>query len=103
RTQRSLGLHGAFDRNAMIGAALRRAGGIMAPCRPGELTRSVWSSLEPLASAGDLSQAHVEEVLEALLMIGDFVELSFIDGQGREITRICLIPPAFVSRADTRV
>lgn len=104
RTARSLGLGAAFTIEALLGAALRRAAGILAPCTPGELCRAVWQSLAPIAGADGPKFADVEHTLDQLLVVGDVAEVLFTDEQrGNDRIRLCLVPPAFVALPDNRM
>jgi hypothetical protein len=98
RTRASLGLNEfTADIRPFIAATLRRAAGIMCPCRPWELSRAVWTSLQPLG--GGVTEALVQDVLDEVLMIGDLAEVAFSNDDGsNDRLRLCLVPLAFVRR-----
>ena len=98
RTLASLGLPSHCDSTTLVAASLRRAGAIQSPCRPWELSRAVWTSLQPLAAVAGIDADLVDAVLDELLMVGDFAEVLFRaeDGNADDRLLLCLTPPAFV-------
>ena len=106
RTRASLGLDGkADDPRSFIAAALRRAAGIMCPCRPGELVRAVSASLRPLADAILVTEPLIQDVLDEMLMIGDVAEVIFDSGPDspHDKLSLCLMPFSFVRRSQGQV
>jgi hypothetical protein len=100
RTLASLGLPSHCDSATLVAASLRRAGAIQSPCRAWELSRAVWTSLQPLAAVAGIDADLVDAVLDELLMVGDFAEVLFRadDGNSDDQLLLCLTPPAFVSQ-----
>ena len=82
----------------LLAAALRRAAGVLCPCPPGELTRSVVRSLQGL-SPNDVLPGLVGDTLDALLAYGDLLELAASEEPGGPRRRlIYAAPPTFVLR-----
>ncbi len=90
---------GNLDDYAFLGALLRRSAGASCPCSPATLVSSVIDCLQHLPQASVLRE-RLEDVLEHLIVMGDFLELSqvTIDDSNVKGTWIFIGPPSFVAR-----
>lgn len=96
RAVTTLGLDGAsFDLFSVEGlsASLRRAASFLCPASPRRIVDTVFSALSPLHK--ELERDFVAETLDALVALGDLLELR----QAGEQTRLIFLgPPSFVEK-----
>ena len=84
-----------------IAGALRRAAGFLCPCSPTTLIRAVLRPLEGVVSNLDGVRERVEDILDAVVAVGDLQEHSDIDqdtSQPRQGRLLYPSPPTFVVR-----
>ncbi|HEY6347638.1 MAG TPA: hypothetical protein VIY49_39610 [Bryobacteraceae bacterium] len=99
-TRRALGLPvldgDALD-DALLGALLRRASGILCPCSPATLSSTVAASLEGLAENRDAIVKRLTGITDSLMIYGDLLELSHttIDDPAAKGTWVFAAPPSF--------
>jgi hypothetical protein len=95
----TLGLNASLDVMSREGLAvsLRRAASFLCPTSRSALTRAVVEVLSGLPGFGDLTEAEVEDLVEALVSYGDLLELP-LDDAGRKRRQIFLGAPAWVQR-----
>lgn len=84
-----------------LAAALRRLAGFLCPCSPRTLVRTMVDSHRGLFADEDLFVELVEKSIEALVAIGDLLELSDVALVGEQVRSTWLVaaPPAFVARS----
>jgi hypothetical protein len=89
-------------RASTIAQALRRACYVLAPCSRSDLARGVSTSFAGLGGDGDEVRAEVDEILEALLVYGDLLEMRPSDADDWRTSDFVLrpAPPTFVRRSD---
>jgi hypothetical protein len=89
-------------RTRTIAQALRRACYVLAPCSRSDLVRGVSISFDGLGGDGEEVRAEVDEILEALLVYGDLLEMrsSATDEWHTNAFVLRPAPPTFVQRAD---
>jgi hypothetical protein len=90
---------GGID-DGYIAGALRRLAGFLCPCSPKTLLRSMVESHRGLAGAPEDFAARVEDVLEALVAVGDLLELRDVTTLDETVkaTWVFAAPPSFVLR-----
>ncbi|MEG3178731.1 hypothetical protein U1872_21070 [Sphingomonas sp. RB3P16] len=83
-----------------LAAVLRRLAGFLCPCSPRTLVRTMIDSHRGLVADEDSFEALVERSIEALVAIGDLLELSDVALVGEQVRSTWLVaaPPAFVAR-----
>lgn len=83
-----------------LAAALRRLAGFLCPCSPRTLVRTMIDSHRGLIADEDSFEELVERSIEALVAIGDLLELSDVALVGEQVRSTWLVaaPPAFVTR-----
>lgn len=84
----------------LIAALIRRAAGIMCPCSPGTLQRTVLDSLFRLSDEPERLKEDVETAIEKATIAGDLLELNQVatDDPDVKSTWLFAAPPAFVAR-----
>ncbi len=94
-----LGAIGGLD-DVYVAASLRRLAGFLCPCSPRTLVRTMAEAHRGLHPADAEFPDRVEEVVEALVAIGDLLELSDVATLDETVkgTWVFAAPPAFVSR-----
>lgn len=98
----SFELKGTPSPIAIIAAALRRLCGFACPCPQSALVRMAYRSLSVLPLEPDELRAHVETVLEDLIVCGDLLELAHmaISGGENHPHWLYCAPPSYVRRGD---
>jgi len=83
-----------------IAAALRRLAGFLCPGSPRTLLRAMVDSHRGLVDDSDAFAERIEAVIEALVAIGDLLELGDVALEGEKVRSTWLVaaPPAFVVR-----
>jgi hypothetical protein len=81
-----------------IAASLLRAASFMCPTSPRQLITAVLAVLEPVDSGAGISRDSVSDVLDAILAIGDLLELRD-EVDGRSVRLLYLGPLSYVERA----
>jgi hypothetical protein len=87
--------------DAMLAQAVRRAVHILAPCAAHELTGAVTQSLVGLEPPSDDLAGRVDEVVEALIVYGDILEMRDAADERWSHTNSFVLrpaPPSFVAR-----
>lgn len=84
----------------LLASMLRRAAGIHCPCSLATLTGAVAESLQHLADEKCDLAGHIDETAEALIVIGDLLELHqvTIDDPNAKGTWVFSAPPGFIVR-----
>lgn len=84
-----------------IASALRRSASFLCPCAPQTLLRSVTGPLEAITTNVDELDDQAQQVLEALVAVGDLIESQErTDGEGSVRRRVIYAAqPAFVPRS----
>jgi hypothetical protein len=84
----------------LIACALRRAAGFLCPCSPSTLVEAVLESFQHLFQAGDNIAERVTDAAEALVTMGDLLELrqATVDDPLVKATWVFAAPPSFVQR-----
>lgn len=85
---------------AYVAAAIRRLAGFLCPCSPRTLVQGMVESHRGLIVNEDGFGELVEVTVEALVAIGDLLELSDVALEGERVrsTWVVAAPPAFVAR-----
>ena len=85
---------------AYLAAALRRLAGFLCPCSPRTLVRTMIDSHTGLFADEASFEELLERSIEALVAIGDLLELSDVALVGEQVRSTWLVaaPPAFVAR-----
>ena len=83
-----------------LAAALRRLAGFLCPCSPRTLVRTMIESHRGLTGDENSFDELVERSIEALIAMGDLLELSDVALVGEQVRSTWLVaaPPAFVAR-----
>lgn len=94
-----LGATGGLD-DVYVSASLRRLAGFLCPCSPRTLVRSMAEAHRGLHPDDPEFPDRVEEVVEALVAVGDLLELSDVATLDETVksTWVFAAPPAFVPR-----
>jgi hypothetical protein len=100
RTALGLSAAPADSDEPYIAAALRRLAGFLCPGSPRTLLRAMVDSHRGLVDDVDAFAERVEAVIEALVAIGDLLELADVALEGEKVRSTWLVaaPPAFVVR-----
>lgn len=99
------GALGLTDRNgdpddSYLAFSLRRLAGFLCPCSPRTLVRSMLESHRGLVADQSDFAEKVEQVIEALVAVGDLLELGDVALEGEQVRGTWLVaaPPTFVIR-----
>jgi hypothetical protein len=84
----------------LLAALLRRSAGINCPCSRTTLRASVTESLQHLSQDETSLLDRIEEIIDALIVVGDLLELSDVvtGDPGARGTWVYAAPPSFVAR-----
>jgi len=103
----SLGLPAGSDtyEEAYLAASLRRLAGFLCPGSPRTLVRAMVESHRGLFDQKDAFEERVEEVIDALVAIGDLLEVHDValEDEKKKGTWLVAAPPAFVRRGSGNV
>lgn len=99
RTGLGLGAIGGLD-DVYVAASLRRLAGFLCPCSPRTLVRTMAEAHRGVHPDDPEFPDRVEEVVEALVAVGDLLELSDVATLDETVkgTWVFAAPPAFVPR-----
>ena len=91
---------GTFIDDGLLAALLRRSAGMRCPCSRAALRASLVESLQGLSQDAKQLADRIQEVIDALIVAGDLLELSDVvaDDPGAKGTWVYAAPPGFVSR-----
>lgn len=81
-----------------IAASIHRAASFLSPTPPAVLRRTVADALTGLPGFPSEGRADIDAAVEALVALGDLIELPIDDAEGRR-RQIFLGPPSYVSRS----
>lgn len=96
---RSLGLEtGDFESTEVLTASLRRAASFACPTTRTQLVRSVTETIEYLVSDLDSTREQLDDLVQALVALGDLVEAPDSGGQASSGLLLFLGPPSFIRR-----
>lgn len=86
------------DARALVAGVLRRLCGFMCPCPPRAILAAAKRALAPLGNATEDMVAELDATLDALLVVGDVIEVSRVGGTLDDENRDWLFcgPPAFL-------
>lgn len=87
--------------DGLLAALLRRSAGMRCPCSRALLRASLVESLQGLSQNAKQLADRIEEIIDALIVVGDLLELSdvVIDDPGAKGTWVYAAPPGFVARS----
>lgn len=91
---------GTLIDDGLLAALLRRSAGMRCPCSRAALRASLVESLRGLSQDTDKLADRIEEIIDALVVAGDLLELSDVvtDDPGAKGTWVYAAPPGFVTR-----
>ena len=91
---------GTLIDDGLLAALLRRSAGMRCPCSRAALRASLVESLQGLSQDTKQLAERIEEIIDALIVAGDLLELSDVvtDDPGAKGTWVYAAPPGFVAR-----
>jgi hypothetical protein len=91
---------GALIDDGLLAALLRRSAGMGCPCSRAALRTSLVESLRGLSQDANQLAERIEEIIDALIVAGDLLELSDVvtDDPGAKGTWVYAAPPGFIAR-----
>lgn len=91
---------GTLIDDGLLAALLRRSAGMRCPCSRAALRASLVESLQGLSQDAAQLADRIEEIIDALVVAGDLLELSDVvtDDPGAKGTWVYAAPPGFVVR-----
>jgi hypothetical protein len=86
--------------DGLLAALLRRSAGMRCPCSPTALCASLVESLQGLSHDAKQLVERIEEIIDALIVVGDLLELRDVvtDDPGAKGNWVYAAPPGFVAR-----